>query len=118
MSRQSGIHPEIGSLIRHKDEMWAQLRDNNFSGALETMLLILYDIKKEDVNQTIIDSVNQEISLLEAFENQNQRKKRLIQQRKTYWGWARNIVQILWDKQYLLSQKYGPIVGKDAVHLG
>jgi len=116
MSHPSGgVHPEISSLVRHKDEMWSQLQAGNYTAALETMLVILYDIENKDVPQDLVNKVNREITVLERFESNAQHQDRLKKSRPRYWKMAHAVQQVLWAKDYLVNKRYGPIVGEDEV---
>ena len=107
MSHSSGVHPKIGALVSSMERIKAMLLDNNFSGALEAMYLESLGLKKEDQDTEQLTRLTQEISLLDAFENQSQRKNRVLQMRKTYRAWYGDLNTLLWAKDYLVNKKYG-----------
>ena len=106
-------HPEIGSLVRAKDEMWKYIEDEDYIRALRKMFTILSDIKKEDVPDELFDKVFKEEAKVRNTESNKQIKRSLRTAAPTYRKWARQIVQILWDKGYLSDKKYGVEARKD-----
>jgi len=106
-------HPEIGSLVRAKDEMWRYLEEQNYIMTLRKMSTILSDIKKDDVPQELFDKVFKEENQAQGTESNRQYQRHLKTSAPAYRKWARQIVQILWDKGYLSDKKYGVESKKD-----
>lgn len=103
------MHPEIGSLVRAKDELWALLEKQDYPGSLRKMRVILSDIKKADVPDELFNKVMKEGNKLASMNDERQRREYLRGAANAYWDWSRETIQILWDKKYLENAKYGPI---------
>jgi len=99
-------HPEIGSLVRAKDEMWSYLEKQDYVSALRKMTTILSDMKADDVPKELFDKVFKEENQAQGTESSRQYRRHLVTSAPTYRKWARQIVQILWDKGYLSDKKY------------
>jgi len=110
-------HPEIGSLVRAKDEMWSRLRQEDYIGALRMMRAILSDIRQDDVPDDLFDKIMKEENQAQGTESSKQYRRHLTSSAHTYWKWAREIVQILWKpksgKSYLYDKSYGVEARRD-----
>ena len=101
-------HPEIGSLVRAKDQMIDNLKKKNYIGALSDMRGLLIEIKESDVeDKKLFDNVGKEENQARGTESNRQYNRHLETSAHTYWKWAHQIIQILWDKGYLSDKKYG-----------
>ena len=107
MSNKKGSHPEIGSLIRLKDEMWQALEDRNYTLGLRKMLRILLDIKAADAPPKLKTSIMLEIKNLNRYNFAKTNNKHIADMSTTYWAWGHDVVQILWSKNYLIDESYG-----------
>ena len=100
-------HPEIGSLVRAKDQMIDNLKKKNYIGALSDMRGLLIEIKESDVeDKKLFDNVGKEENQARGTESNRQYNRHLETSAHTYWKWAHQIIQILWDKGYLSDNKY------------
>lgn len=104
-----GTHPEIGSLIRAKDEMWAHLKRGEYVNALSDMWAILGDIKKEDDKENMFETILKEQNKIQSLGDERQKRQAIHGASPTYIKWGRTIVQILWVNNYLENKKYGPV---------
>lgn len=104
-----GTHPEIGSLVRAKDQMWDALIRGDYINALARMWAILGDIKKEDDPNNMFETILKEQNLVQSLGDERRRRERISGASTAYRKWGRDIIQILWDKHYLENKKYGPI---------
>ena len=111
-------HPEIGSLVRAKDQMILNLKNKNYVQALSDMRGLLIDIKRADIeDKQLISKVMKEENQARNTESNRQYRRHLESSAHTYWNWAHDIIQILWDKGYLLDKKYAELQ-EDEVKFG
>jgi len=114
LSDRKAIHPEIGSIIRRRDQAYELLRMKQYDQVLEDMILILLELKPQDVSKYKEDI--QEIRklyfhfqyILGRTDNQtmalrlNEYKKR----QEELWEHWHTLNKILWEGNYLLEEGY------------
>lgn len=107
MSSKKGNHPEIGSLVRAKDEMWNCFENYDYVNGLKKMYRILMDIRGNDVPKDFRERVRRELATLTSYHYHSGKLRRITDMSRVYWEWANQTVQILWDKNYLIDEYYG-----------
>ncbi len=105
-----GSHPEIGSLIRLKDDMWKALEEGNHVLGLRKMLRILMDIKEADSPKPMREKIRLELIGINSNRFNRKASSRVDRMSRYYWDWGHKVVQILWDKDYLIDDSYGKLV--------
>lgn len=118
-----GAHPEIGSIIRKRDEIHAclyPLKRENYQPltAIRNMQGLLYELEDKFIEKRLVDALKKEEGIIEEIIDQSVRDKRYSEMRFKYREWFSQVNKILWEGKYLLNQKYGPVVGQDDVTLG
>ena len=111
-----GNHPEIGSLIRRRDQIYALITIGNYPQAVDEMMIFLGDLKPEDKNTEEVKVLVEGLSkATKAFSEVSGRTynhtvaKRLKFMRdikSDLLFFYSRLNDILWNKNYLLDQTY------------
>jgi len=101
-----GIHPQITSLLRLKDEGREAMMKKDYKAGLETMYYISMEIKREDRDNVLFESIEKERITLRQFRYDGVLKKWMKERFKIYETWWETILFILDSKGYLSNDKY------------
>lgn len=115
-------HPEIGSIIRKRDQIHDMLYLNyDPVKALENMIGLHWELEEKHQDGDYSKKLENELNVLGQAESVNRTEyNKLKSKRKhTYWQWLRELNQTLWENDYLYNKRYGaPELKKDRVNLG
>ena len=105
----NGIHPQIISLLKLKDEGRSHMIKGQYYEALKIMKFINIEISREDRDKEIVKKILQEIATLNGFtyKKGSGRRNRIKSMSHNYNEWWETIFYILETKGYLSNEKYG-----------
>lgn len=107
MSENKGMHPQILSLIRLKDEGRQALMKGDYAKNLEINYLIQVEMQSKDRDSELFDNVKKERKILEGFKYNGGSKNWVKSKKRQYEEWWESTIQRLYDKGYLSNEKYG-----------
>lgn len=106
MPKQGESHPEIGSIIYKRDEIHGLIYTaRNYISAMEKMVGLIYELKPEDQDKTLLDELLHELRVLEGNQSSSNRI-RMQKNKENYWRYLQKLNTILWEKNYLSNEKY------------
>jgi len=101
------VHPEIASIIRKRDEVHHFLYSNyNPLRALEGMVGLIYEIKREDRDEELIDKILKNINYLTQMRSRTARETEGLKMKQIFWGYLEQVNTILMTKGYLSNEFY------------
>jgi len=115
--RTSGIHPNISSIIRLRDDANQLLHDHmdidSRIQGLRHLDALMRIIEKKDRNEELHTHIINEIKFFSTNHSRTQEQNRIMTREFIYLNWFMELDDILWEKEYLLNRKYGVETKKD-----
>lgn len=107
-STSRGVHPEITSLIRKRDEIHSVLYTHDYAPglAIQQMIGLLFELEEKDQDEEIIEDLMKKFHFLSTMASQTNRNIHGKAMKPVLWGLMRKINKILWDGDYLTNEKY------------
>jgi len=104
----SGYHPNIGSIIRVRDQLFKTLYiDDNIPAFLSQAKGLMALLKPVDQDTAFKETIDKEIKFFASNNSRKRRNDHLSSYRKKYDEWFMTLNAILWDKNYLENETYG-----------
>jgi len=101
------IHPEIGSIIRKRDEIHNYLyNEYRPVKALVTMTGLLYEIQRKHRDDELLANIMKERIVYEGTSSKRQNVRYAHEMRPKYEGYLEQINNILWKHDYLIDKTY------------
>lgn len=105
----AGYHPQIGSIIRIRDQIYTALYvSNDVNSFLNQCLGLMALLKPEDYGEALEKSIVNELAFLSTTKSASKKMYRKNYRAHVYKGWFRDLNKILWEKKYLENEKYQP----------
>jgi len=112
----SAYHPQIGSIIRFRDQIYVALFvRNNIDAFLSECIGLMGILKPGDYSTELEEAILEEQKWFDNNKSIQNLKARKKNRRKTYTKWFRDLNEILWDKKYLENRTYAPETKKDTL---
>lgn len=101
------IHPEIGSIIRKRDEIHNYLyNEYRPLTALVTMTGLLYEIQRKHRDDELLANIMKERIVYEKTVSKKQIRRYAHEMRSKYEDYLEQINNILWKYDYLIDKTY------------
>lgn len=108
-------HPEIGSLIRKRDEAIKMFSHRKIEQYLELLSIIAGELDPQDQDTIFIDKIDKELNWHQNTRSRKAKQSRLKQMYYEYKKWLSEINSQLWKGQYLINKRYGVILEEDDI---
>ena len=106
-----GIHPNINSIIRLRDQIDAALYQLPIApeDAVNMMAGLISTLEPKDIEiiKDTFQYINEETAALAKSHSMTLKNRRIQLRLPTYKAWFLKINQTLWEKGYLENKKYG-----------
>jgi len=104
----STYHPQIGSIIRFRDQIYTALYvRNDIKSFLNECIGLMSILKPGDYSAELEEAIRDEQKFFDNNKSIQKDKERKRNRRKKYTQWFRQLNKILWDKKYLENATYG-----------
>ncbi len=109
-------HPQIGSIIRIRDQIYTALYVNqNTLNFLTQCVGLMAILKPYDYSEELEAKIYKELDFFEKNRSVEGKQTRIKRRRRTYTKWFRELNKILWDRKYLENRTYAPETKKDTL---
>jgi hypothetical protein len=103
----SGIHPQIFSLLKLKDEILTHLGFRDYESALNKMYFMYMELEKKDHDDTIFEKLRKERITIRRFAHPGGAITRMNTMSRVYESWFDSMMVTLNTKGYFTNAKYG-----------
>jgi len=109
------IHPITADLVSLVKETNTALRKKEYINALGFMRSICITMEAKDRDPDLFDKISKEENQAQGTESSRQYRRHLTSSAHTYWKWADQLNQRLYDKGYYSMEKFNRGAGLKAL---